>query len=130
MEKYNELIKALGLDIPNNWKTDLRDTFILLFKPVIEGSDISFSINKGDHSAKILEIYKTGYKGRIGGISQLRTMDCWIFLSKDFFDIAQKRLALPDNMKPKRSQPHIKISLETVWNILCFLSGKDHLMTK
>lgn len=127
---YEKKVKEYGLDVPNNWKGDIRGMLEMLFESIIDDTDISFLENKTDGNNHILEIWKEGYKNRIGGIATLRSMECWIFLSKDFFMAAQNRLGLPDNMKKNYSQPHIKVSLETVWNSLCFLTMKEDLMTE
>ena len=126
---YSNQVKEYGLDIPDNWKGDLRETLLAFFKPLVDGSDVSLVINKTDSKSRLMDILKDGNKGRIGGIKALTSMECWIFLNKSNFSIVQERLGLPDNMQPNRSQPHVKVSLETVWNTLCIITGKEAYMT-
>ncbi len=125
-EKENEL----GLNIPDEWKDDVRPKFIALFSPLLKGTEYRFETNRTDSTSKILEVYREGNPKRIMGISGKRGMILWVFFNPDLYQELRKRIDIPDNQQPNRSQPHVKISLEHLWNIICVLTRKEQYMTE
>lgn len=128
---FESQLKKYELDIPNNWRGDFRNTLIDMFSPLVSGTEYSFKLNKGEsRPVYILELHHEGHNGRVIGIKALqREMKMWIFFNPDLYKRVKQRIDIPDNMQPNRSQPHIKVSLETVWNILCVVTNKEEYRT-
>lgn len=129
MYLYNEQISNYGMTIKNNWKGDPRERFIGIFKPLLDGTEYFFKVNTTDSSGKILEVYVQNNPKRIMGISGRSDMDVNIFFNPDLYKTISARIDLPGNQKAYRSQPHMVLSLETVWNVLCVLTRKENLRT-
>lgn len=125
---FDRQVKLFGLDVPDTWKGDPRTKMISLFSPIIENTEFSFKINTTDTSGKILELYRERTKRRVMGIAGKRDMQVGVFFNADFFDSVKNIAELPENQRPNKTQPHMKISLRKTWNVLCAATGKLDLL--
>jgi hypothetical protein len=125
---YDSQLKKTGLDLKKNWEGDPRNRFEVLLKPLIQDTDYFFKINVTDTSVKILELHKKGISHRIMGISGKRNMTINIFFNPDFYSALRKSVNLPENQKLYRSQPHMNITLEKLWDVMCATTGKTEYM--
>lgn len=119
----------MELDNKATWKGDVRQKLIHLFEPLVEGTDYHFEINTGDTTKKILDLFVSDQKSRIMGIEQRTSGKPCVFFNSDFYDYLRKEISLPDNERPKKKQPHVKIPVETVWNVMCVATGKRDYMS-
>lgn len=121
-------IEKEELNIPNNWKGDPRTKFINVFKPLVANSEFTFKLNTTDSSSKILELYKNGENKRIMGMSGKQDMSLNVFFNPDFYKAINAYIDLPENEKVYRSQPHMNLTFEQVWNVICVATGKKQYM--
>ncbi len=122
---FSSKVSQLELNVPYTCETDIRNKLISLFNPLLENTDYYFKINTTDSSGKILEVYREGNPKRIMGISGKRNMIIGVFFNPDLYAELRKKIDIPDNQKAYRSQPHVRISLEHLWNIMCVLTHKE-----
>ncbi len=121
---FQTQLNKSGLDIPANWGGDPRNKFEILFAPLIKNTAFSFKHNMTDHSAKILEVYRGQETRRIMGIRGKRDMIITVFFNPDLYKVIEEKVDLPGNEKSYRSQPHMDISIEKMWDVMCALTDK------
>ena len=127
---YEKQFIESGLNNAENWKGDPRGRLETMLAPLIEGSEYYFKQNKTDSSSKILELYRNGKGKRLMGVVGKRDMTINAFFDKDFYNDILKSVTLPENKYPKKSQPHVTISLNKLWNVMCAVTGKPDYMTE
>ena len=121
---FDRQVAAAGLSDPETWKNDVRFAFQRAFSPVLLGTEYYFVVNTKDSSAKILELHKKGIPRRIMGFAGKQNMEINAFFNKEFYNRIRNHVELPDNKYPNKSQPHVTISLKTLWNVLCTACGQ------
>ena len=122
---YDLQVKETELDLPDSWEEDPRDKFIKQFSPLIEGSDFYFVKNVTDSNGKLLELYKNGVKKRVLVFKGKQNMTIGAAFNKEFYQFIKQTINLPENRRPNKTQPHIDISLKTLWNVICVATGKQ-----
>lgn len=121
---YEKQLKLSGMDNLNNWKGDPRERLITLFEPLISDSGFEFIVNMTDSSSKILELYRKGKKKRIMGIAaKAREEEIGVFFNAVFYEEINRVIDLPENQRKNKTQPHMKLPLYIVWNIICVATG-------
>ncbi|MBE6035007.1 MAG: hypothetical protein E7222_09985 [Clostridiales bacterium] len=113
----SQVVKA-ELDEDSSWEGDPRKNFRTMIEPLINGSVYELKDNTTDTSSHILEFYKDGSRRRIMGIGGVkRTKKIKAFFNINLYnELRQKMDGIPDNERPNKSQPHITIDLELLWN--------------
>ena len=123
---YQYYLEKSGLDDPENWKGDPRDRFITLLSPLVEGSPYYLNVNTTDTKSKILELRESPKRGgRLIGFDGKQDQTVGAFMNLDAYEEVTKIYPLPENGKPNKKQPHFRISLEGLWNIICVLTGNN-----
>ena len=125
----NQFIES-GLNDPENWKGDPRERFETMFSPLIEDSEYYFKRNTTDSASKIMEFYRDDRPKKIMGFAGKRDMTINIFFNSDFCDYIRKSITLPENRYPSKTQPHMNISLNKLWNVICTATGKKDYMVE
>jgi len=125
---FNSQVEKCGLNIPDNWIGDPRKRFSDLVAPLLNGTEYWLKNNTTDSSGHILEVYNGLGIKRIMGISGKRDMSVNVFFNPDLYKIISAKVDLPGNQKAYRSQPHMNISLEKLWDVICALTGKNEYM--
>lgn len=126
---YNEQYIKSGLNFPENWEGDIRPRLENLLQPLIEDSSCWLRMNYTDTTKKTLELWKKGDTRRIMGFSgRQRNMNIHAFFNQFFYDEVRRTVPLMDNERPKKSQPHIHMSLEQLWNVVCIATNKQDSM--
>ena len=126
---FEEMVLSLSLDRPESWRQDVRPLLQKLFAPLVEGTDFYLSVNTTDTRSKILELHRNGASKRLLGFSGKQNMEIAAFFNADFYNQIRMRVPLPDNQRPNKTQPHVTISLQTLWNVICAATGKNSCMT-
>lgn len=121
---FERQIKAMGLSNSDAWERDVRQMLENALTPILEGSEYYFAENHTDSSAEILELHKEGIPYRLMGFACKKNMEIKAFFNKEFYDMVRSIMELPDNKYPNKTQPHIEISLKTLWNVLCTATGQ------
>lgn len=127
---YEKQLRKAGLNDSDNWKSDPREKFEVMFAPLIEGSEYYFKRNSTDSTSKILELYRNNAPKRIMGFTAKQNMTINVFFNSDFCDYIMKSVTLPPNKNPKKIQPQMNISLNKLWNVLCAATRKKEFMTE
>lgn len=53
------------------------------------------------------------------------------FMNRELYNRLRNQVdGIPDNELPSKTQPHISVDLETFWNMICAMTGKNSLRTK
>ena len=121
---YIDQLEKSGLNIPDNWEGDVRNRLQRLINPLIEKTAVSTRINTTDRTKKILEIWKVGHSKRVMGVGGVRKdMNLNAFFNRYFYEEVSQKVQLRDNERPEKTQPHLHISLEQFWNIICVATG-------
>lgn len=121
---YRRQMRATNLIEKDTWERQAWMDLINAFSPILDYSEYYFQTNTTDHSADILELYKTGNGHRLMGISIKKDMNVNAFFNEDFYNVIRKSVELPSNKYPNKTQPHVTISLKTLWNVLCTATGQ------
>lgn len=127
---YENQFKESGLNESENWKGDPRGRFEIMFAPLIENSEYYFKRNTIDSSSKILELYRNDKARRVMGFAGKRDMTINTFFNAKFCDYIRESVTLPENKHPNKSQPHMTISLNKLWNVICAATGKMEFKTE
>lgn len=77
-----------------------------------------------------MEFYRDDKPKRIMGFAGKRDMTINIFFNSDFCDYIRKSVTLPENRYPSKTQPHMNISLNKLWNVICTATGKKDYMVE
>ena len=112
-----EQLREIGLDIPENWKGDIRDQLILLFAPLLEESEYEIKKNVGDSTKYVLDLFYKGAPRRSMGFGIMKGMNFKIFPVRSFYEELLKKYPLPEP-DLKKSQPHIKLTLKQMWDVM------------
>lgn len=127
---YDYLTQSYQMDLPESWKGDVRPAFQKLFDSLIKDTDFYFEVNTTDTKSKILELRQNGIKKRLMGFAGKQNMEIRAFFNAEFYNQIRQTVALPDNQLPNKTQPHVDISLQTLWNVLCVATGNHQYMKK
>ena len=127
---FESQILKYGLNIPNNWKGDPRNTFISFFKPLTDDTEYFWEINTRDSSGKLLELHKEGVEKRLMHFKAKQNMTIGIAFSDNFYAFIKQSLDIPENQKAYRAQPHMDLSLATLWNVICVATGKKQYIVQ
>ena len=126
--RFEELVRSLSLDQLETWRQDVRPLLQKLFAPLVEGTEFYLSVNTTDTRSKILELHKIGVPKRLVGFSGKQNMEIIAFFNADFYNQIRMRVPLPDNQRPNKTQPHVIISLQTLWNVICAATDNNQCM--
>ena len=121
--RFEEMVCSLSLDRTESWRQDVRPLLQELFAPLVDDTDFYLSVNTTDTRSKILELHKNGAPKRLLGFSGKQNMEINAFFNTDFYNQIRMRVPLPDNQRPNKTQPHVTISLQTLWNVICAATG-------
>lgn len=126
---YEKQLENAELNIPNNWKGDMRPRFKRMLDVLLTESEYYLVDNTTDTSGKILELYKKDAKSRIMGFSGKRDMTIPAFFNKEFYNQINKIIQLPENTRPNKTQPHVTLTTEELWNVICVATGElQHIL--
>lgn len=117
MPSLEEQKKKLGLDIPNNWRGDIKGQLLMLFEPVVKGTDYSIRINEGDTKKVGLNLFYKDEERRCMGFEKLKDMNIKVFPVKKFYEEIKYKVELPET-DPNKSQAHMQMTLEEFWVFL------------
>ena len=117
-------MKKAQLDIQSNWKGDVRSSLSILLNPLIEGSEYYLVNNYTDTQNQIMELHKKGINKRLMGFSGRMDTTIPAFFNKAFYDEINNVIELPENRLPKKTQPHVTLTTEELWNVVCVAVGK------
>jgi hypothetical protein len=112
-----EQLKKVGLEIPKNWRGDIKGQFLMLFEPVVNGTDYSIRINKGDKSKVGLNLFYKDEESRCMGFEKLKDMNIKFFPVTKFYDEIKYKVELPE-LDPNKKQPHMQMPLAEFWELL------------
>ena len=123
-ELFESQVSKAGLDVLENWRGDVRPRLNVMLSVLIENTPYSLRMNTTDTSSKILELYSRDHSGRIAGFSGRQDGTITAFFNRGFYNEINQRVALPENMWPSKSQPHCKLTLSELWDVICAATGK------
>ena len=121
---FEEQLSEAGLDVLDNWKGDVRLRLEAMLSVLVEDTPYSFRLNRTDGSSRILELHRLDHAGRLAGFIGKRDGTITAFFNRGFYDEVNQRVALPENMWPSKSQPHVKLTVAELWNVMCAATGK------
>lgn len=120
-----EQLEKVGLDIPNNWRGDIRKQLTVLFDTLVKGSDYSIKINESDSTKIGMNLYYKDAERRCMGFEKMDGMMFKIFPTKKFYEELMYKykveLPAPD---PKKSQPHMKVTVKQLWELLYIITSQ------
>ena len=117
----DEQLHITGLDIPNNWKGDIRNQLIQLFAPLINGSDYRIVKNERDSSKPVLDLIYKDSTRRSMGFNIMKDMMFKIYPVQEFYEVIKDNVTLPEP-DPKKSTPHITVTVKQMWDLIQFIS--------
>lgn len=128
-KNFKEQVEACGLNIPDNWVGDIRPRLERFLKPLVDGSSCWLRMNYTDTTKKTIELWRTGDSRRVMGFSgRQHKMNIHAFFNQDFYNDVRRKVSLMDNERPKKTQPHIHMSLEQLWNVICVATNNIDCM--
>ena len=110
-------MKITGLDIPINWKGDIRDQLLMLFDPIIRGTDFTIRKNETDTTKHGLNLFYKNEIKRCMGFEKISGMSFLVFPTKIFLEEISHKTRLPEK-NPKKAQAHMKMTLKEFWQFL------------
>lgn len=132
--KKNVLFKAqiekAQLQIRSNWRGDIRPKLAIMMEPLIEGSEYYLVNNYTDTKKQILELHKKGINKRLLGFSGKMDTSIAAFFNKGFYDQINTVIELPENRLPNKTQPHVTLTVEQLWNVICVAVGKKQYIVE
>ena len=114
MPSLEKQLRLTGLDVPENWKGDIRDQLISLFEPVLKGTDYHIEKNLTDTTKNGLNLYFKDDERRCMGFAKTKQMRFLVYPTKVFYEEIQHKTTLPEP-NPKKKQPHITLTLTEFW---------------
>ena len=117
MPSLEKHLKLNELDMPQNWVGDNRDKLLSLLEPIIRGTDFSIRKNLTDTTKNGLNLFYKNEPRRCMGFGKIKNMGILIYPTTSFYEEILNKVKLhePD---PKKSQPHIKMTLIEFWEML------------
>lgn len=112
-----EQLKKVGLDVPDNWRGDIKNQLLVLFEPVVRGTDYSIRINEGDTTKVGLNLFYKDNSKRSMGFEKMKDMNFKVFPVTKFYDEIKYKVEMP-GLDSKKSQPHMKMTLAQFWEFL------------
>ena len=117
-----EQLVNTGLNMPENWKGDLRPLWVEMFEPLIEGTNYEFSMNERDPSKYVLDLFRKNAKTRCMGFNRAKDgMGFRIFPTRRFYEEIVTKIELP-KPDPKKNQPHINLTCAQMWELMCAIT--------
>lgn len=124
---YYELVKKCELNNPETYKDKekVRLKLRALLEPLTEGTNLYFVNNNTDGKNALLEIWNREIQGRRIHMKVLSDGNIWLVFKLDEYNLLKNKVNLPDNMRANKypTQPHVKVTLDKVWNVVCELTG-------
>lgn len=117
MPSLENYLKLTGLDMPENWVGDNRDRLLLLFEPIIKGTDFHIQKNMTDTTKNGLNLFYKNETRRRMGFGKIKSMSFLVYPTSAFYEEIRHKVRLPET-DPKKRQPHMKMTIAEFWDVL------------
>lgn len=132
MAEYKLQLKKSGLYNDLNWCGEVLDRFREMFQPLLEGTE--YHLERSGEKTQIVYDLKYAYqRGRVLGFKALQTEQVKgngkgrirAFFNHEVYLKVKGVIGLPDNDLPNKSQDHVYITLEKLWDAICIITNKE-----
>lgn len=136
MPKQNDLqymlqLRKSGLYSDTNWMGEALARFQEMFEPLLDGTEYHLE-RSGEKTQIIYELKLGSARGRILGFKVLQTEKekgngkgrIRAFFDHKVYVMVKSNIGLPDNDLPNKTQEHVYITLEKLWDVICIITNK------
>ena len=134
--EYMISLKKSGLCNDLNWKGEVLSRFQEMFHPLLDDTEYHLE-RSGEKTQVIYELKVGNCQGRLLGFKALQKEiekgngkgRIRAFFNHEIYVMVKSIIELPDNDLPNKSQEHVYITLEKLWNVMCIIvNKKDKLL--